>query len=909
MGDEQTILLGPEEELTSVRERLEKTQARRIILVIPAQTQLRSHVGWRLIHARMRELGKELLVISPDRQVRAVARAAGFQVAETQQEAPSNRPRLGGGTRPGAANARGASRSSRIGSSRGEPASQAPQQPDTRQRLTSQTSKKPMTRPSAPSRPDYEEDENTLERLRSREAEASQRPKSVPATFFDEPEEGFGPAYDFGVRAAPSTRPSVPHRDEDDGAEFKNTYEADYRTAQDILKAAKEGAPAKNNQRPRANAASSHFEEVEEGVPDIADRSTEVMESEIEDLGDLGELRSIDLPAIRSDRAPSKLGGQRQQSNRPRPGSGPIQPSARRSPRAPRPNTQGFDDDDDLLAIPDKPTRGAPNPSRPSRGLDRGQRPSQSFNPGSSAGQRPSQSFSAGAGQRPSQLPNPGAGQRRSQPIRPGSQPIRPASQPIRPASQPIRPASQSIRPASQPIQSASQAGAGMRVVAGGQRPSNRQSVPPSRPRQARGQRAPRRSNRGMVIFCVALILLIAVAGVLFLFVPAATVTISLDASPYTQSVHVNAAANPQANVPNRALAHVLAQNFSASGQGTANGTTKVGNAQAQGFVTFTNTGNKDVTIPTNTFITTPSGIQFATEAEVVVLQGGSQPSVPVTAQQTGESGNVATNTITVIPPASLSSIAQSSNPKPVDVTASSLTVTNEAATSGGGAAIVPAATQRDLQTLAKTLHQKVQQEVQAWLDAQIHTGDVRGQLVPDVLASGSLLNEEQVSATPQVGQPTSNKTFSGTLTLHISVLVARAVDVQAAASAQLNATVLKLHPAKMLVTQLPVTLANVQSTPSPDGNTLAISADANGELIPQLDLNAIASSITNQGFSQATTGLKNGIGIPKSTIVKDVQISIFPSFFSILPFQAGRIRIILKPIQVTPPPPVKNGP
>ncbi|MEO7021767.1 MAG: baseplate J/gp47 family protein [Ktedonobacteraceae bacterium] len=890
MGDEQTILLGPEEELTSVRERLEKTQARRIILVIPAQTQLRSHVGWRLIHARMRELGKELLVISPDRQVRAVARAAGFQVAETQQEAPSNRPHLGGGTRPGAANARGGSRASRIGSSRGEPASQVPQQPDTRQRLTSQTSKKPMTRPSASGRPGYEEDEDTLERLRSREAEASQRQKSVPATFFDEPEEGFGPAYDFGVRAAPSTRPSVPHRDEDDGAEFKNTYEADYRTAQDILKAAKEGAPAQNNQRQRANAASSHFEEVEEGVSDIADRSTEVMESEIEDLGDLG-----DLPAIRSDRASSKLGGQQQQSDRPRPGSGPIRPSARRSPRAPRPNTQGFDDDDELLAIPDKPTRGAPNPSRPSRGLDRGQRPSQSFNPSPSAGQRPSQSFGAGASQRPSQSPNPGAGQRRSQPIRLASQPIRPASQPIQPASQPIRPASQ--------------AGAGMRVVAGGQRSSNRQSIPSSRPQQMRARRAPQRSSRGMVIFFTALILLIGVAGALLYFVPAATVTISLDASPYTQSVHVNATVNPQANVPNRALAHVLAQNFSASGQGTASGTTKVGNAQGQGFVTFTNTGNKDVTIPTNTFIATPSGIQFATEAEVVVPQGGSQPSVPVTAQQTGESGNVATNTITVIPPASLSSIAQSSHLGPTSVTASSLTVTNEAATSGGGAAIVPAATQRDLQTLAKTLHQKVQQEVQAWLDAQIHTGDVRGQLVPDVLASRGLLNEEQVSATPQVGQPASNKTFSGTLTLHVSILVARAVDVQAAAGAQLNATVLKLHPAKMLATQLPVTLANVQSTPSPDGSILAISADASGELLPQLDLNAIASSITNQGFSQATSGLKNGIGIPKSTTVKDVQISIFPSFFSILPFQAGRIRIILKPIQVTPPPPVKNGP
>jgi hypothetical protein len=85
-SDEQPVpvYLSPEEDLTSVRERLEKTKARYIILVIPPQTELRSPAGWRLLHARMRELGKDLLVVSPDRQVRAAAQAAGFRVTETQ---------------------------------------------------------------------------------------------------------------------------------------------------------------------------------------------------------------------------------------------------------------------------------------------------------------------------------------------------------------------------------------------------------------------------------------------------------------------------------------------------------------------------------------------------------------------------------------------------------------------------------------------------------------------------------------------------------------------------------------------------------------------------------------------------------------------------------------------------------
>src|SRR5438874_2698485 len=99
MADEQIIYLSPEEELTNVRERLERIPTRRIILVIPTQTQLRSHVSWRLLHARARELNKEVLIISSDRQIRSVVKAAGFKVAESMESPPSSRPRPG--SRPG----------------------------------------------------------------------------------------------------------------------------------------------------------------------------------------------------------------------------------------------------------------------------------------------------------------------------------------------------------------------------------------------------------------------------------------------------------------------------------------------------------------------------------------------------------------------------------------------------------------------------------------------------------------------------------------------------------------------------------------------------------------------------------------------------------------------------------------
>ena len=95
MYDNQSIILyvSPDEELISVRERLEKTKASRVVLVIPPQTQLRSHVAWRLLRSRVRELGQDVLVISADRLIRAVAKAAGFRVADSLESPPSDRPR------------------------------------------------------------------------------------------------------------------------------------------------------------------------------------------------------------------------------------------------------------------------------------------------------------------------------------------------------------------------------------------------------------------------------------------------------------------------------------------------------------------------------------------------------------------------------------------------------------------------------------------------------------------------------------------------------------------------------------------------------------------------------------------------------------------------------------------------
>jgi len=126
MADEQYIYLSPEEDLTSVRERLKKIPNRHIVLVVPPQTQLRSHVSWRLLHSSAKQQGKDVSINSPDRQIRSVAKAVGFRVVDSLEAPGSSKSRTGSGpSRLGI----GSKTSSRTPPSKGSPPPQRPSSP------------------------------------------------------------------------------------------------------------------------------------------------------------------------------------------------------------------------------------------------------------------------------------------------------------------------------------------------------------------------------------------------------------------------------------------------------------------------------------------------------------------------------------------------------------------------------------------------------------------------------------------------------------------------------------------------------------------------------------------------------------------------------------------------------------
>jgi hypothetical protein len=408
--------------------------------------------------------------------------------------------------------------------------------------------------------------------------------------------------------------------------------------------------------------------------------------------------------------------------------------------------------------------------------------------------------------------------------------------------------------------------------------------------------RTSRRGNRSLMILFATVIALLAIALLLLYLVPTATVTISLQARTFSQNIKLNATTNPAAPLSNKVIALLVQHDFSVSGSATASGMIKVGHATAQGKVTLANNGSANVIVPTGTIVATTSGVQFATDAEVVVAAQSSYPAVPVTALQAGDIGNVGANAITVIPQTSLTSIAQYNH---TDAASLNLTVKNLKATSGGGAANVPAVTAQDRLALLHTLHAQLQKNVSSWLAAQVHTGDMSGKLIPDVLHSVNPLPEEQLSNTPGVGQQASGGTFPGTLSLHTSVLIARASALQEAASVQLNAAAARAQPASMLAAHQPVTLSNSKGISSQDGTSLAISAKASGEITRQLSPQNLSNALTGKGVGQVISDLKQAG-------MQDVQISVVPSFLSIMPLQAGRIQIILQPVIQTPP---GNGP
>ena len=382
MAKEKIIYLGPEEELTNVRERLENTKAGYIILVIPPQTQLRSHVGWRLLRSRVRELGQDVLIISSDRQIRAVAKAAGFRVADSLESPPSDRPRpinrpvrndMSGKTSQ--SQSQGANKQV----SNGSKASRSLQ--PGQQQMPSSSGKNGGTLSGS---------ENI-----SRESDAS------ASSTFEIEDIPYDSHYDLPIETVLS--PQSGAGDQEDG-EVDSLVE-DYYVARSIREAAQSsessqvsstientetsnGKLEQSSKIPQPSGieddpfgymediqptalpeqrASTFIHDIDQGVPDISDVPTDVYDAEVEDLGDVGEgVLQDDLPSHAWD---EQMLEESDRQETPRMYGMP--PRSSRMGNTMRPSLEDLGNEDDLLPpsspIADQPTRVTPSSqTRPS---------------------------------------------------------------------------------------------------------------------------------------------------------------------------------------------------------------------------------------------------------------------------------------------------------------------------------------------------------------------------------------------------------------------------------------------------------------------------------------------------------------------------------------------------------------
>lgn len=919
MADEQYIYLSQEEDITSVRERLQKTPNRRIVLVVPPQTQLRSHVSWRLLHARSRELGKDISINSPDRQIRSVAKAVGFKVIDSLETPGSSKSRtgskpsrlgLGGRTSPrlrtppikGSKPPRQSSPVPEERTERATPRGATPEVPPARGN-TFEEPIPPAWENSGEHRPDQSPppirgdwpDQNvpTPPLVGNIPVQGEQAAPQYNSHSWAQPEDiitgglphAFSPspdeADDYSIGPSSSTH-SRGSSFEDEEPDF---YLEDIRKAQSIREAAQPGQPSQpikqqdfdtfiptegrtvlsgetpqiidlsstprhmddrymddplifmpHEQSPSIpeQRASVPFHEPEEDVHDIADEPTGVIH--IEDLGDVDDdfynphlsgSSTFDWSGETSDNGqdapgPSRVHGVRPRSSR----TGSIQQPQQRPAR---PAQSDLDDEDVSLPprVYDQETRS------PYSGARASQADEQVSYPVKSVGNRP-----------PQAVPLP---------------PARPA-QSARPKG-----AQTKQRPAKRPTGKGTQA-----------TPKKRMPAPLATQRQKQKKKSSGGLGLGITVLLSLLILFL--IGLLAYLVPSADVNMTLQSHNYPFQGEMIASSTNQLDALHHTVpAQPLTYATTASGTGHATGTTSVGTVQATGTVIFTNNGTSSVIVPTGTVVTTTNNMQFATQAEVLVLSGASNTNLaPVQAQSAGTTGNVAADSITVIPSDSLSKIQQD-NPSNTSI---KISVNNTAPTTGGGAGSATTVTEKDVNALKQQLDLQLQANVNDFMKKQLVPGDQQGKIVQV---------EPSPTVTPAIGQIVTNSTFTITLKRSISVLVVRAATMQTSVITQMNAALAKQNNGVALVPQQKVKITRIANKPAKDGSSMTLNYNAVGQVASTFSDDTVRQLISGKSVREAQSALNGPGGIPDVT---SAHIKVSPGFVGWVTFYTPQISV-----------------
>ena len=916
MNDEQTIYISPDDDLTTVRSRLEQIPSRRITLVIPSQTQLRSHVAWKLLYARTRELGKEVLIVSSDPQVRSVAHAVKFKVAyslETSSNSANARSRSGsraGGARSGSGrtNADGRNRTgntTRSASGKGGgPSEYSPIPPQ------------PTRNPSTPQHSTWSELEDLPVSPSNRPAdgeEGSRFSRFKPGTppIRKEPDQ----SYEFRIEAAPSIHP-LPMNDQ---VEDLDLLSEDYSLTQDIWQAASGSLPPIEPSEADDGAAANTTRPSQIQTPvDISKLSRSASQIYGDD-DPFFYMQDDSQPPSQPEQRGSATFEDNDISQGHLSAPANLAPPARSASGPGISSSTIFDEqieyrgdnDEQDLVPPLSPTpitqirKNHPLEEKPEQDEQPPHQASRTYGGRSRNNQGGTRPPLLDEEDRLPAIPeHPARLTSKSLPIREQSQPQVRSSQPLpswasaQGPTMPPAPTSPSRRPVNEPASRA-----GSRTL---QQPDgNRMALSPVTQRGAAGRpgnpfepssiKRPtnkRRRGRGVVLTLVLLLLLavLAVVGYGYLNI-SSTVYVAVTTQSYTHNVTLTLS---NSNQPETVPATLVTHEFTKSAQEPVTGQKMQATNVAKGFVYFTNTGNTPIQVPSQTVIMTPDGIQFVTTVTVLIDPQSANTTplkVTIQARNPGIAGNVPAGDITVLPQRSLDSIAQAqftNTTITADTLQTILSVTNPFDTTGGGANQVPAIAQQDLDNARQDLQQKAQNDINAWV-LQTAKNGLAGQPV----ITATLLNP------PAIDQVEQNTTFLATLQIKATVLVAQLANLQNAAATQLRTAIhndAQLGVNFVLVGDATsITIDQVLQHGS-HNNTVVV--NASGKIGPALDINIVQQTIAGKSFADAHRLL-----LHLNNKIQNVTIETQPGFYSSVSPWANHINIVLQTAQATPTP------
>jgi len=374
-------------------------------------------------------------------------------------------------------------------------------------------------------------------------------------------------------------------------------------------------------------------------------------------------------------------------------------------------------------------------------------------------------------------------------------------------------------------------------------------------------------SNR--VLFAILGLLLATVgAFAAYYFVPSATVTITLQAKPITETINITLKGDATRVDPEAAVvpAKYIAKEVSGQGDVAVTGTKTIGDP-AKGEVTIYNRTTLPKTLLKGTSLTANS-LKFTLDSDVTVASksaGADYVDVPgkatvkVTASAFGTAGNLKSGTEFTI----------------ASFTKDSFVAKNDSALTGGTSQEVTVVSESDKAALLNSLKTKLSAELKDSLLPDQSSGENFFVVDDDIK-----IIEEKYSS--KVGDTAS--TLSANVTLSIGVLTYNQNDVQQLVKNTIENSV----PSGYVRTQIESTITLRDTKVEEDGDVSA-AADVTLYVVPTFDAPGLTQAIKGKKYSEATSF------ISRMPSVINSEISLSPNLpprLSSLPNNSGRITI-----------------